>query len=124
MILANAANVDLKDPKGPNYNKPFGGTVGQKLKLNMQLRRSGKWLWGTYAYNLGKPVAVQDRLYVVGSVAPDGVASLREYSFDNQNNKANQTGLFRGKLVGDKTFSGTWSAPDGKKTLPFSLQAK
>lgn len=124
VILANASNPDLKDPKGPNYNKPFVGTISKNLKVNMQLRRSGKWLWGTYFYDKGKPVALEDRLYVVGTVGKDGAATLREYAFDNVNNSATQSGLFKGKLMGDKTFVGTWSVPGGGKNAPFQLVAR
>ncbi len=122
VILANASNPDLKDPREPNYNKPFAGTISKNLKVNMQLRRSGKWLWGTYFYDKGKPVPLQDRLYVVGTVGKDGSATLKEYAFDNAENSASQSGTFKGKL-NDKTFSGTWSAPKGQP-LPFQLAAK
>ena len=91
----------------------LAGKIGEQARVEMDLVRNGATFTGTYAYvRVGTPLAMR------GSVDPAGHVTLEEEAAGG-----NVTGVFRGTLDANGGFAGTWSAPGGSKSLPFTLAA-
>ncbi len=93
--------------------------MNNKINVEMGLRRSGKWLWGTYRYIIkGKP---KSRLYIVGRVTNKNLV-LQEFDFIYKENSAEHpkfTGEFVGVLENNRCIAGNWSNPDKTNTSIF-----
>src|SRR2546421_6810964 len=73
----------------PPAERTFSGKLGDKYRIQMQLRREGPKLSGTYFYERGR----QD-LMLRGEIDGQGDFSLREYDA-----RGAQTGIFKGKWL-------------------------
>ena len=93
----------------------FKGTLGEELRVQMKLRREGNALAGSYFYE-----NVRNELALRGSIDAQGNFNLQEFDAAGA-----QTGVFIGKWATGETgvveLSGTWSKPDGSRTMPFHL---
>lgn len=94
----------------------FRGLIGEKLRVQMSLRREGDALSGSYFYEGRK-----GELSLKGSVDGRGDFTLREYAAGG----GAQTGTFKGKWgtteSGEAELTGEWSRPDGSRPSPFTL---
>lgn len=99
----------------PDRAVTFKGTIGEKSRIQMRLRREGDQLSGTYFYE-----SIKTDLALKGTIDREGNFTLREYDAAGA-----QTGVFKGKwrVAPDTSLflNGSWSKPDGKRTLPFAV---
>ncbi|MDX6447081.1 MAG: hypothetical protein QOH71_4155 [Blastocatellia bacterium] len=97
----------------PNFSKVFEGTLNSQYPIKMNLQRNGENLVGTYVYTKYKV-----DIPIKGTI--DGQDNLIINEFDS---KGNQTGVFKGRLTSNSEMEGTWSKPNGDKSMSFSLKA-
>jgi hypothetical protein len=88
------------------------GIVGKGLGISMNLTVQKDRLSGSYLY-----VKYEKKIPLSGTCT-NGSLALQESDASGK-----QTGSFRGNFTKPQIIEGTWSTPDGKKTLPFHLQA-
>ncbi len=95
----------------------FIGAIGYDLPIQMELSIQGASVRGTYYYEKsGSPLSL------TGEINPKE-SKIKLVESDDKNKK---TGTFKGTFtpipggIGG-TIEGTWSNPDGKNKLPFSL---
>lgn len=94
----------------PDFTRSYEGSIGGKYGILMTLTKTGNTLTGTYSY---KTVGVSIKLS--GTTKADGSFTLNGYD-----EKGNACDLFKGKIEGP-SVTGTWSKPDGSKSLDFSV---
>lgn len=96
----------------------FRGTLGDDpaIRVQMKLRREGDQLKGSYFYE-----NVRNELALRGTIDAQGNFNLQE-----TDSSGAQTGVFLGKrsnsASGAAELTGTWSKPDGSRTLRFRLE--
>jgi hypothetical protein len=104
----------------PVWSDAWAGTLGNR-HIEVALSRVADTLSGTYCY---APCAADTRyrLSLKGSSGTQG-ASLSERDIGAVSNPDRVTGTWKmNRFV--ETASGTWTSPDGKRTLPVSLARK
>ena len=91
----------------------FSGAINNKYKIGMEFLITGvESASGTYYYE-----TVKQFIDLTGIInEKNNQIELRELDRDK-----NQTGLFNGIFVSKSRIEGTWSKPDGTKTMPFYL---
>lgn len=88
------------------------GQLGKEVSISMKLIFHDHRVDGSYAYvRYNKPIPLS------GSCA-GGTLALQE-----SDSSSRPTGYFRGSFSKPEMVEGTWSTPDGKKSMPFQLQA-
>ena len=87
------------------------GTIGKNLSISMNLTFQKDRLTGSYAY-----VKYEEKIPLSGTCS-DKTLMLQE-----SHPSGKPTGSFRGNFTKPQIVEGTWSTPDGKKTLPFLLR--
>ena len=106
--------------------KTFVGTIG-KLPITMTLTRRGRQLSGQYRYDQRRPTtslfAPHEGLWFLGELDPSGSFTSKEESIDEADSS------LLGKLAAtlrlgpaperSLMLEGTWSKPDGSKSLPL-----
>jgi hypothetical protein len=104
--------------QAPAAERVFSGKLGDKYRIQMQLRREGSKLSGTYFYE-----RVRQNIALRGEMDALGNFTLREYDAGGA-----QTGIFKGKWQqptdcdGCQDYlSGNWSRPDGSRVMTFDL---
>lgn len=97
-----------------NFSRAFEGTLNNQYAIEMNLQRNGESLSGTYLYTRHKV-----DIPINGTI--DGQGNFVINEFDS---KGNQTGVFKGRLLSSDSIDGTWSKPNGDKSMPFSLKAR
>ncbi len=106
------------------FSRHFTGTLGDKLKIEMQLECSpprnltgGEMQFhGQYWYeNHREPITLWGRDTGWREL------SLEEQVYAGVAKGYEQTGTFKGKLNDDGSISGTWTDGAGKKSFPFKL---
>lgn len=119
-------NSGVPAPEAPVGGTPttgerfyFRGTIGNNLKIEMNIVRDRDQLTGTYFYpRVGKNIDLK------GTIDKDGNVDLRESGASG-----NETGMFKGKWkpstddpnVGLSQIEGKWSRPDGSKETAFQV---
>ena len=88
------------------------GTIGKNLGVSMNLTFEKDHLTGSYAY-----VKYEKKIPLTGTCT-GGSLTLQESDASGK-----PTGSLRGNFTKPQIVEGTWSTPDGKKALPFHLQA-
>ena len=135
-VTAAAANssppiANQTAPTAPTrFKKIFTGTIGDNLAVWMDIERKGAELSGSYYYDRPGAFNVAERtLELKGRIDGQGNVMLDETDYDNENNKANQTGNFKGRLdavieAGKQTLRliGTWTGGKDRKTLAVNLK--
>ena len=101
-----------------NFQRTLVGTLDNRIAIQMQLHRQDEQVYGTYFYE-----KIRDPLELFGKIDKNGNCKITESA------NGEDTGIFKGKLIGIDTgtgtkirFEGTWSKPNGEKPMPFSLQ--
>lgn len=110
---SNGSTQAISSTDAANFSRGFEGTINNQYAIEMNLQRNGDNLSGTYLYSKHKV-----DIPIKGTI--DGQGNFVINEFDN---KGNQTGIFKGKLVSGNAMDGTWSKPNGDKSMPFSLKA-
>jgi hypothetical protein len=89
----------------------YTGTIGENLKIRVDLTKEGEDLYGTYVYD-GK----ESPLRLTGTVDTEGALTLTELVDDRK------TGLFNGELDSEaRNAKGEWSSADRSKKFPFTF---
>jgi hypothetical protein len=88
------------------------GTMGKGLRISMSLNFQKDRLSGSYAY-----VKYEKNIPLSGSCTG---ASL---TLQESDASGKPMAFFRGSFAKPQAVKGTWSTADGKKSLPFQLQA-
>jgi len=89
----------------------FRGTIGRKIRIRMRLEKNGNALRGVYRYQKSR-----DNLRLSGAVTD----AKGTFDLEEKNAAGAVTGHFHGVLESEGC-KGTWTSPDGKRTLPFAL---
>jgi hypothetical protein len=87
------------------------GTIGKNLGVSMNLTAQKDRLSGSYMY-----VRYEKKIPLSGTCT-DKTLMLQE-----SDPSGKPTGTFRGSFTTPRAVEGTWSTPDGKKSLPFLLR--
>ena len=91
--------------------KTFTGLIGNELKIEIKLERTGNKLSGSYFYfKSGKR-----QIHLLGTIDGESGFNLKEIF------KGKNIGVFRGKVLSSGGIEGEWSTLDMKKVLPFTL---
>ena len=101
-----SASSGAFDAGGYSYNGTINGNLA--IEMNIEVDEQGS-VSGEYWYTK-KRIPIELR----GSIK-DGIVNLEEYS------EGARTGIFSGSYQTPNLISGTWAAPDGSKTFPFTL---
>lgn len=105
-------SVPFGDAKG--FTQAYAGSLGNKLRVRASLTREGGALHGSYRYARSK-----SDLPLQGTVDPHtGEADLTEGAAGKPS-----TGKMHGFFLDPHLFVGTWSSPDGARSLPLLLAA-
>lgn len=88
------------------------GTIGKDLGISMNLTFQKDGVSGSYAY-----VKYEKNIPLRGTCT-GGSLTLQESDASGK-----PAGSFRGSFTSPQIVEGTWSTPDGKKSLPFRVQA-
>jgi hypothetical protein len=103
--------VAAECPSAPSTIELFGH-LGKEVRISMKLTFHNHRVNGSYAYvKYNKPIPLS------GSCV-GGTLALQESGPSGR-----PTGSFRGSFSKPEIVDGTWSTPDGKKSIPFQLQA-
>lgn len=118
--LPPAATVDLPD----RFASTLDGTI-DALPVRVRLARENDRITGEYVYETGRPAmrTVVELLTLEGSIDSTGSVRLDETAYSGRDEVA-KTGAFEGTLTNTtlgKRFIGTWTKPDGSKSLPVVL---
>jgi hypothetical protein len=117
VVLACVVLLAGSQPATPWPNEPaewsrqWRGSLGTRLKIEMELDRSYGGLSGSYTYEPSK-----DRLLLEGHVEDDGTVALTEQTADGD-----ETGRFEGRFDVQGSFTGTWRDAKGLRALRFVL---
>jgi hypothetical protein len=99
-----------------NREHTFGGRMvkqsGDYLLITMYLKAEKGEVWGQYFYQRNPK---KEDILLKGRILGDSL-TLTEYDAQN-----NITGHFNGNIIGNDTFEGNWSSPNGKRSLFFKL---
>lgn len=95
------------------FRRMYAGTVDNN-GISMDLERNGSSLTGKV-----RPNGRYADIYVSGNIGDDG-----SFQMDEKSDIGVVTGIYRGRLNGDGTMTGTWSKPGGDKTRPLFLRRK
>jgi Protein of unknown function (DUF3298) len=117
VFAASAAGAQRRATAAREGVVVFRGKLGEKLTVQMRLRREGETLTGSYFYeDVGKDLSLRGTI--------DGAGSFELQEFDAAGAR---TGLFKGNWSGPKcedcvdSLSGRWTRPDGTRPLAFTL---
>lgn len=119
-VAANAppreSPVNAKPATEAARTHTFRGQLGDRLQIEMKLRREGGALNGSYFYT-----NVKQEITLRGTIDGKGDFTLEEFDAAGK-----QTGIFKGAWTtndaGDAELKGRWSRPDGSRALEFALE--
>jgi hypothetical protein len=94
-----------------SFYKKLRGSIGDNIKLSMDLTRRDSTLSGGY-----NPENDVISFNLTGQFLQSNQIELREI-----NDKNEETGLFKGKFTSSEIFEGTWTNLKTKQTFPFKL---
>lgn len=107
---ATEASPEAKEARF-DFIKTFAGKIDNKYGIHLKIQAEDGEISGTYFYD---NVGIDLRLR--GSLASDSTLLLEEFD-----EKSNQTGTWKGKLLNGSKLTGDWAKPDGSKAKPFML---
>lgn len=110
---SNASTQKISSTDSANFSKVFEGTINDQYQIQMNLQREGDTLTGSYFYTKHKV-----NISIKGSIDAQGNFTINEFD-----DGGNQTGVFKGRLISGSEMEGTWSKPNGDKSMSFSLKA-
>ncbi len=112
VLFANAIGAQIAVNK-QIFIQHYEGAIADKYPISMRLVNWGNGsLVGEYSY---KKVGKSITLY--GDFKENNVFEMSEYAGDQM------TGKFSGQFANKSLIKGTWSSPDGKKSLSFEVKA-
>jgi hypothetical protein len=94
------------------FVKTLKGDIGYKYKIEMRLRRNGTNLSGTYFYTK----------YGVDITLTGTIDSYQNIELYGYNASGVLVDVFKGRFISNSEMQGTWSKPDGSKSLPFTMR--
>jgi len=100
-------------PIDSDFNKSFTGFINNKYGVRMSLRRMGNTLSGTYFY-----IRHNINITLNGTISSD-----QEFEMYGYDEGGTMIDIFKGHLISSNALEGTWSKPDGSKSLPFAFRA-
>lgn len=99
-------------PIDSDFNKTFAGFINNKYGIRMSLRRVGHSLSGTYFYTRHNI-----NISLNGTIDDNQNVELSGYD-----EAGTMIDVFKGQLISSNSLEGTWSKPDGSRSLPFQLR--
>ena len=113
-LPVSAEQVPASSVEFPVWSRSWVGTLGSK-QVEVELNRTADGLSGSYCY---KPCRAETRrqLDLNGRIRGKGAALTERDSGDG----AAETGTWRIEFF-EKGITGTWTSPNGKRTLPLAL---
>jgi hypothetical protein len=112
LLFAAFSTAAAGECPAPGSAVELFGTIGKDLRISMNLTFQNERLSGSYAY-----VKYEKNIPLSG-ICTGGSLTLQESDASGR-----PTAFFRGSFAKPQTVEGTWSTVDGKKSLPFHLQA-
>jgi hypothetical protein len=100
-----------KETPSFDFIKTFAGKIDNKYPLHIKLNSESGKINGTYFYD-----KVGTDIEIKGTILKDSTLTLNEFD-----QKGNQTGLWKGKLINKNKISGIWSKPNGDSAKDFNL---
>ena len=110
-FLNEVQQMKMEQSDLTNFNKQMSGLINGKYKIEMEVKSDGPQLTGKYKY-----ANQNEYIQLKGTIDNNGVFTMAEFD-----KKGVQTGVFKGKFEDGSLASGTWSRPNGEKTMPFEL---
>lgn len=111
VLLAFGCKNETSTVSKTSFVKTFAGTIGEKYDIVLKVKVDEGRAEGSYYYQkTGKLIKLK------GSIDDSGIVN-----FDEFDENGNQTGQFKGKLIGNSKITGTWSKPDGGKATNYSI---
>jgi hypothetical protein len=112
LLFVLCCNVAAGECPAPGSVVELFGTIGKSLGISMNLTFEKDRVSGSYAY-----VKYEKKISLRGTCESGSLA------LEESDAAGKPAGSFRGNFTKPQIVEGTWSTPDGKKTLPFQLQA-
>jgi hypothetical protein len=101
-------------PVDSDFQKTFTGFINDKYGIRMNLRRINNSLSGTYFYTR----------HNINITLNGTIGSDQEFELYGYDEGGTMIDIFKGQLISSNVLEGTWSKPDGSKSLPFALRSK
>jgi hypothetical protein len=111
IIVIFSCNSQSSTIKNISFIKTFEGEIGGKYQIMLKIKVDEGNVEGDCFYR-----SSSEKLKIKGSID-----KLRDIILNEYDAEGNQTGVFKGKLIGDSKLSGTWSKADGGKQKDFTL---
>jgi len=112
LTLIAHGSIAVGECPAPGSTVELFGTIGKNLGISMKLTGRSDRVTGSYEY-----VKYQKEIKLTGTCTSGSVA-LQEL-----NASGKPTATFQGSFTKPQIVEGSWSTADGKKSLPFHLQA-
>ncbi len=92
--------------------REYVGAMNNSIRIRMKLAQNGKQISGSYIYEkIGKPLQLR------------GTVSGQQITLTETDASGNHTGTFKARFVTADLIEGSWTNPEGTKTMPFNVKA-
>jgi len=107
----NNRSKSKNEKASTDFIKTFEGQINNKYPIIAKIESNSGKISGNYLYT-----KVGQELELKGTVSSDNEIEINEFD-----EKGNQTGVFKGKLVNENKLEGIWHKPNGKSEMSFYL---
>jgi hypothetical protein len=109
LLLAIVPSVSAVPRQG---EREYVGAMNNSIRIRMKLAQNGRQINGSYIYEkVGKPLQLR------------GTVSGQQITLTETDANGNHTGTFKGRFVTADLIEGSWTNPEGTKTMPFNVKA-
>jgi len=130
LFLVRSAAAAAECPAPGSVVELFG-SMGKDLGISIKLTFDKDRLSGTYIYVKNEKLTIvkyESGVYSMElehakNLSLSGSCTGGSLTLQESDASGKPTGFFRGSFTKPNIVEGTWSTPDGKKSLPFHLQA-
>jgi hypothetical protein len=112
LLFVPCSTVIAGECPAPGSVVELFGTISKDLHISMNLAFQNDGLSGSYAY------VTHEKSIPLSGTCVGGSLTIRE-----SGSSGKPAAFFQGGFTKPQTVEGTWSTPDGRKSLPFQLQA-
>lgn len=111
ITFISCKNETTRQKPNLDFIQTYEGTIAGKYPVHLKLISDNGNLSGNYFYD-----KVGTSIEVKGTLTTDSIFNLNEFD-----EKGNQTGLWKGRLINQNKINGTWSKPNGTSPFDFNL---